>query len=71
MLFPKIDKEIDRHRYHHLLEQMTQEYSHSVLMADALEYLLAIPCPQKTPFNCRKKRNLPNSAGDMQTQALR
>ena len=42
-LFPKIDKDIDRHRYHHLLEQMTQEFNHYVLMADALEYLLGHP----------------------------
>lgn len=42
-LFPRIDKEVSRHRYHHLLEQMTQEFNHYVLLADVLEYLLGRP----------------------------
>jgi hypothetical protein len=41
--FPEIDKTIDRHRYHSLLEQLTQEFNHYVLMADVLEYLLGRP----------------------------
>lgn len=41
--FPEIDKTIDRHRYHALLEQLTQEFNHYVLMADVLEYLLGRP----------------------------
>ena len=35
--FPEIDKTIDRHRYHSLLEQLTQEFNHYVLMADVLD----------------------------------
>src|SRR6266404_8276098 len=50
MLFPMIDKDIDRHRYHHLLEQMTQEFNHYVLMADALEYLLGHPISADDTF---------------------
>ena len=38
--FPEIDKTIGRHQYHSLLEQLTQEFNHYVLMADVLEYLL-------------------------------
>jgi hypothetical protein len=41
--FPEIDKTIDRHRYHALLEQLGQEFNHYVLMADVLEYLLGRP----------------------------
>jgi hypothetical protein len=41
--FPEIDKTIDRHRYHSLLEQLIQEFNHYVLMADILEYLLGHP----------------------------
>ena len=67
----KIDKDIDRHRYHHLLEQMTQEFNHYVLMADALEYLFGHPISAKTPSNCRKKKRLRNCGENMQTQVLR
>lgn len=38
--FPQVDRDIDRHHYHFLLEQMTQEFNHYVLLADILEYLL-------------------------------
>jgi hypothetical protein len=38
-MFPHIDKDIDRHHYRFLLEQMLQEFNHYVLLADILEYL--------------------------------
>jgi hypothetical protein len=57
-LFPKIDKDIDRHRYHHLLEQMTQEFNHYVLMADALEYLLGHPISAEDTFQLSQERKL-------------
>jgi hypothetical protein len=41
--FTEIDKTIDRHHYHSLLEQLGQEFNHYVLMADVLEYLLRRP----------------------------
>ena len=41
--FPEIDKTIGRHQYHALLEQLTQEFNHYVLMADVLEFLLGHP----------------------------
>jgi hypothetical protein len=41
--FSEIDKTVERHRYHSLLEQLTQEFNHYVLMADVLEYLLGHP----------------------------
>jgi hypothetical protein len=57
-LFPKIDKDIDRHRYHRLLEQMTQEFNHYVLMADALEYLLGHPISAEDTFQLPQERKL-------------
>ena len=57
-LFPKIDKDIGRHRYHHLLEQMTQEFNHYVLMADALEYLLGHPISAVDTFQLPEERKL-------------
>jgi hypothetical protein len=57
-LFPKIDKDIDRHRYHHLLEQMTQEFNHYVLMADALEYLLGRPISAEDTFQLPQEKKL-------------
>jgi hypothetical protein len=57
-LFPEIDKDIDRHRYHHLLEQMTQEFNHYVLMADALEYLLGHPISAEDTFQLPQEKKL-------------
>ncbi len=39
-MFPEVDRTVDRHHYHGLLEQMVQEFNHYVLQADILEYLL-------------------------------
>lgn len=41
--FPRVDKDIDRHQYHFLLEQLTQEFNHYVLLADIFEYLVGRP----------------------------
>ena len=38
--FPQVDKEIDRHDYHFLLVQLTEEFNHYVMLADILEHLL-------------------------------
>ncbi len=40
-MFPQVDKDVDRHHYRFLLEQMLQEFNHYVLLADILEYLTA------------------------------
>jgi len=39
-MFPQVDREIDRRHFRFLLEQMLQEFSHYLMMADILEYLL-------------------------------
>lgn len=38
--FPDVDKTIDRHEYHFLLTQLTEEFNHYVMLADILEHLL-------------------------------
>jgi hypothetical protein len=59
--FPEIDKTVDRHRYHSLLEQLTQEFNHYVLMADVLEYLLGHPVSADDTFQLPQEKRL----GDM------
>jgi hypothetical protein len=62
--FPEIDKTIGRRRYHSLLEQLTQEFNHYVVMADVLEYLLGRPVsaddtlqlPQETKLGDIRRR---------------
>ena len=39
-MFPEVDRTVDRHHYHGLMEQMVQEFNHYVLQADIMEYLL-------------------------------
>jgi hypothetical protein len=56
--FPDIDKIIDRHRYHSLLEQLTQEFNHYVLMADVLEYLLGNPVSAADTFQLPQEKRL-------------
>jgi len=56
--FPEIDKTIGRHRYHSLLEQLTQEFNHYVLMADILEYLLGHPVSAEDTFQLPQEKKL-------------
>ena len=39
-LFPEVDRTVDRHHYHGLMEQLVQEFNHYVLLADIMEHLL-------------------------------
>lgn len=56
--FPEIDKTIGRRRYHALLEQLTQEFNHYVLMADVLEYLLGHPVSAADTFQLPQEKKL-------------
>jgi hypothetical protein len=56
--FAEIDKTIERHRYHSLLEQLTQEFNHYVLMADVLEYLLGRPISVGDTFQLPQEKKL-------------
>ncbi len=42
-IFPEVDKEIDRHDYHFLLTQLTEEFNHYVVLADIFEHLMGRP----------------------------
>ena len=66
-LFPKIDKAIDRHRYHGLMLQLTQEFNHYVLMADVLEYLMGRPISAKDTFQLPEEKKL----GDLRRRYVR
>tara|TARA_Y100001970_G_scaffold292977_1_gene436965 strand:- start:10626 stop:11321 length:696 start_codon:yes stop_codon:yes gene_type:complete len=37
--FPEVDKSIDRHEYHFLLTQLTEEFNHYVMLADIFEHV--------------------------------
>lgn len=41
--FPEVDKTIDRHEYHFLLTQLTEEFNHYVMLADIFEHLMGRP----------------------------
>ena len=56
--FPEIDKTIERHQYHSLLEQLTQEFNHYVLMADVLEYLLGHRISADDTFQLPQEKKL-------------
>jgi len=56
--FPEIDKTIGRHQYHALLEQLTQEFNHYVLMADVLEFLLGHPVSASDTFQLPQEKKL-------------
>jgi hypothetical protein len=56
--FPDIDKSINRHQYHALLQQLTQEFNHYVLMADVLEYLLGHPVSAEDTFQLPQEKKL-------------
>jgi hypothetical protein len=38
-MFPKVDREIDRHHFAFLMRQMLEEFNHYVMFADILEFL--------------------------------
>ena len=56
--FSEIDRSIGRHRYHALLQQLTQEFNHYVLMADVLEYLLGHPVSAEDTFQLPQEKKL-------------
>src|SRR5687767_1568215 len=56
--FSEIDKTIERHQYHSLLEQLTQEFNHYVLMADVLEHLLGHPVSAEDTFQLPQEKKL-------------
>ena len=42
-MYPQVDKSIDRHDFHFLLTQLTEEFNHYVVLADIFEHLMGRP----------------------------
>jgi len=59
-MFPEVDKTVDRHQYHFLMEQMTQEFNHYVLQADILEHLLGHSIGPDDTFQLAEEKQLGN-----------
>lgn len=56
-MFPRVDREIDRHDYHFLLLQLVQEFNHYVMLADIFEHLMGRPIsPDDTVQLAEEKR---------------
>ena len=55
--FPEIDKTIERHQYHSLLEQLTQEFNHYVLRLTLSNIFWAIRFLPTILFNSRRRKN--------------
>jgi hypothetical protein len=57
-LYPKVDKEIDRHRYHFLLTQLAEEFNHYVVLADIFEHLMARPISAEDTVQLPEEKKL-------------
>jgi len=57
-IYPQVDKGIDRHQYHFLLEQITQEFNHYVLLADVFEHLMGRPISPDDTVRLPEERRL-------------
>jgi len=57
-MFPDVDRTIDRHHYHFLMEQMAQEFNHYVLQADILEDLLGHKVGPEDTFQLKEEKKL-------------
>jgi hypothetical protein len=56
-IYPQVDKGIDRHDYHFLLTQLTEEFNHYVVLADIFEHLMGRPIsPEDTVQLGEEKR---------------
>ena len=42
-MYPQVDKSINRHDFHFLLTQLTEEFNHYVVLADIFEHLMGRP----------------------------
>ena len=54
--FPDIDRTMDRHRYHSLLEQLTQEFNHYVLWRTFSNICWVIRFQRRILFSCPRKK---------------
>ncbi len=57
-MYPKVDKEIDRHDYHFLLTQLTEEFNHYVMLADIFEHLMGRPISPADTIQLSEEKKL-------------
>lgn len=57
-LYPKVDKEINRHDYHFLLLQLVQEFNHYVVLADIFEHLMGRPISPEDTVQLPEEKKL-------------
>ena len=57
-MYPKVDREIDRHDYHFLLLQLVQEFNHYVVLADIFEHLMGRPILPDDTVQLEEERKL-------------
>ena len=57
-MYPQVDKGIDRHDYHFLLTQLTEEFNHYVVLADIFEYLMDRPISPEDTVQLSEEKKL-------------
>ena len=56
--FPEVDKSIDRHEYHFLLTQLTEEFNHYVMLADIFEHVMGRPIAAEDTVQLPEEKKL-------------
>ena len=65
-MFPRVEQDVDRHRFHFLMTQLTEEFNHYVVLADILEYLLARKISAADTIQLSEEKKL----GDLRRQLV-
>ena len=56
--FPEVDDTIDRHEYHFLLTQLTEEFNHYVMLADIFEHVIGRKITAEDTIQLAEERKL-------------
>lgn len=73
--FPEVDRSIDRHEYHFLLTQLTEEFNHYVMLADIFEHVMGRKISAEDTVQLTEEKKLGNvrrayvESGDELTRA--
>ena len=57
-MYPQVDKSIDRHDFHFLLTQLTEEFNHYVVLADIFEHLMGRPISPEDTIQLSEEKAL-------------
>ncbi len=66
-LFPRVDKDVDRHHFAYLMQQMLEEFNHYVMFADILESLLGAGITSSEPVQLPEEKKLAKLRRDYAT----